>query len=186
MSSLKKALGAIAFIAAFQFLTAVLVAESVVPGYNNQINAISELGLGSTAALFNSSVILAGVLMAVAAYMAFKFYKKLYVGAAVFVCGAGIAAVGIFPMDMGLPHTLASNIAFFLGPLIAVGSFWFTKKPYSYLFAALGIVSILAAIPYSTGIALGIGEGLLERIIVYPFLLWAMAFGLYLIASKEN
>ena len=185
-NTLAKYLGALAFIAAFQFLTATLIAESMLPGYDNQMQVISELGLGKTAGLFNSSIILAGALMMVAAFFTYKLYKKLYAGAAVFVCGAGIAGVGIFPMDTGFAHDLASNTAFFLGPLIAIGSFWFSRKPAAYLFVALGIISIVSAMLFISGIDLGFGIGLMERLIVYPFLIWAMAFGTYLIVSKEG
>jgi hypothetical membrane protein len=39
---------------------------------------------------------------------------------------------------------------------------------------------------FSMGIYLGLGIGGMERMIVYPTLIWTVAFGGYLIGSKET
>lgn len=179
----KKTTGALALFAALQFTAAMFVSESLYPDYDRAQNFISDLGVGSTAAIFNTSIILAGILTLAAAYFGYTAYKNIIIPVAVGIVGLSFVGIGVFPEDTGDAHTWASNIAFFLGALIAIGSYKFSEKPAAYLFALLGMISLAAALLYSNGIYFGLGVGLAERVIVYPFLLWAILFGLKLLTT---
>lgn len=103
----KRIAGLLCFVGASQFLIIMLICEALYPGYSVSENMISDLGVGSTAAFFNSSIIILG------------------------------------------GTTLASLLLFVLG---------------SYL---------------------GLGPGGMERMVVYPVILWGVGFGGYLMASER-
>ena len=54
-----------------------------------------------------------------------------------------------------------------------------------YICVLLGAISLAALALYHANIDLGIGWGM-ERMIVYPALIWAMVFGGYLMALKRK
>jgi hypothetical protein len=81
---------------------------------------------------------------------------------------------------------------FLLTPLAAIFSFRFTRAPSSHLFAVLGVLSLAALV--GSGIAqlitgnlqVGLGVGGIERLAVYPFLLWMIGFGAYLTGAADE
>ena len=111
--------------------------------------------------------------------------KNLLFAGGVLALAISIMCIGIFPENVQPEHYFASYLTFLLGPLAAIGSFWFSKKPWKYLFAALGIISLTAAALLTNGETLGIGIGFVERVIVYPFLIWGIAFGVYLFREAD-
>ena len=48
-------LGALLFVGAAQFILVITIAEGLYPGYSVATNALSDLGVGQTAILFNAS-----------------------------------------------------------------------------------------------------------------------------------
>jgi hypothetical membrane protein len=55
-----KVAGALIFIAASQFVLGLIVAEALYSGYSGSKNYISDLGVGPSSMIFNSSVFLMG------------------------------------------------------------------------------------------------------------------------------
>ena len=64
--------GALFFFGAVQFIIALMVAEALYPAYSISGNWISDLGVGSTAWIFNSSVFLFGACVITASYLFFR------------------------------------------------------------------------------------------------------------------
>ena len=60
------------------------------------------------------------------------------------------------------------------------------KAPLSYFSAAAGVITLLAIVLYGTDTYLGLGQGGMERMIVYPVLIGGLAFGGYLMAIGES
>jgi len=178
-----KVAGALIFVGAVQFILGMLVAECVYPNYSVANHYISDLGKldAVSAPLFNTSVFLLGLLVAVSAYFLRQIVRnKVFLGFLV-LCGVGAMGVGIFPEDFGILHTIVSLIAFLFGALSAIASYKYQKPPLSYFAVILGLTSLAALILFATGIHLGLGKGGMERMIAYPVLLWAIAFSGHLL-----
>jgi hypothetical protein len=88
-------------------------------------------------------------------------------------------------------HEVVSDVAFIFGGLAPIAAYRLLRKPFNYFSAVLGLVSLCAMVllsaQYTFGLGeqyfLGLGPGGLERMIVYPILLWEMGLGGYLVAS---
>ncbi|MGB9659567.1 MAG: DUF998 domain-containing protein [Nitrososphaerales archaeon] len=63
-----KVAGALLFVGTVQFILGLVVAEVLFPNYNVSKNFISDLGVGPTSLIFNSSVILFGLSLVISAY----------------------------------------------------------------------------------------------------------------------
>lgn len=178
---LKKMIGFVLILAAVLFFSTMIYSESNSPGYSAFSNLISELGVGKTAGLFNSTAIITGFALVVLSYFFFKALKKLFFSILFAITGLGIAGVGLFPLTTGLPHEVSAFAAFFGGGLTAVYSAKFFARKIAYVFAFLGFFSLIALGLFALNLDFGLGIGLLERLIVYPFLIWAIIFGIALI-----
>ncbi len=66
--SREKVAGMVFFIAAAQFLLGLIIAEASYSGYSVSANYISDLGIGPSAVIFNSSVFLGGLLLLIGTY----------------------------------------------------------------------------------------------------------------------
>lgn len=64
----RRVAGTIIFVAGAQFVLGMLVAEALYPNYSISQNYISDLGAGPSAAIFNSSVFLLGLMVVAGAY----------------------------------------------------------------------------------------------------------------------
>jgi hypothetical membrane protein len=89
--------------------------------------------------------------------------------------------VSLFPENSILAiHATGAFIVFVFGAISAIYSFRFTKSPFRYFSILLGMIS-LAALPLLADSSL-LGFGGAERLVVYPYTIWALAFGAYLTA----
>lgn len=189
-----KIAGALIFVGAVQFILGMLVAECLYPGYSVSGNYISDLGVGTTAPIFNISVFVLGAMVAVSVYFLKQVVRSKILLSFLALCGVGAMGVGIFPENLGVLHTAFSLIAFLFGALSAIASYKIQKPPLSYFAAILGLTSLFALILFAASESimhiigsqasdfyLGLGKGGMERMIAYPMLLWAIGFGGYLI-----
>jgi hypothetical membrane protein len=182
--TLRNTAGTLLFVGAAQFLVAMIVAEALYPGYSVSGNWISDLGVGPTAALFNSSVSLFGILAVVGSYFLFRASKDHLLPALLALSGLGAMGVGIFPETTGMPHIAAATLAFIFGALAAIAAYRIERPPLSYFSVILGISSLTAMVLLHFQSYLGIGFGGMERMIVYPILLWTVGFGGYLMSKN--
>ncbi|MCX6660128.1 MAG: DUF998 domain-containing protein [Candidatus Bathyarchaeota archaeon] len=176
--------GPLLLVGSTQFIISMIVAESVYPGYSISLNYISDLGVGPTAAIFNFSAFLLGLMTVVSAYFMHREFQNVVFTAFIGLAGIGAMAVGIFPETTGLPHALAAIITFLFGGLAAITAYKLEKKPLNYFSVALGIVSLTALILSLGNASLGLGKGGMERMIAYPVLVWESAFGGHMINAR--
>lgn len=178
----QKLAGALLFIGATQFIVGMFLAEATYPGYSISENFISDLGVGPSASVFNSSVFLLGLTAVVAAYLLQRAFGQLVVSVFFALAGAGAMGVGIFPESFGtgLVHTLASLVAFLFGGLAAIIAYKLEKPPLTYLSVVMGVIALLALGLFLGNYFLSLGKGGMERMIAYPILLWVVGFGGYL------
>jgi len=104
-------------------------------------------------------------------------FKSKPLVAVLLLAGIGVAGVGILTETMLGPHLIFSFMAFFFSGLAAILSFKVINSPFKYIAAVLGIVALLALVLFVAGVDLGLGHGGIQRMIVYPALMWYLDFG---------
>ena len=200
----KRLAGTLLTIGALQWFFGVMIAEGLHEGYNltpsqwipysNQIHYVSELGLGSTAPIFNVSTIILGLMVAFAAYLLYLKSKEILFSSLLFICGVGAAGVGVFPTNIQPIHGIFQLFALWFGAFSAILSYRKQEAPLSYISAVLGIVSFVTSIVFfpclglevnNMSTFLGLGKGVMERIVIYPLILWVVSYG-YCIAGRTS
>ena len=182
------------FVACAQFIVALVVAEAFYPGYSVAQNYISDLGatcratctvVQPTSTIFNSSVTLLGLLTLVSSYFIQRGFRWRVFTFLVFMTGIGATGVGVFPETAGVIHHVVSLITFVFAGLSAFASYRLQRAPSSYLSVLLGLITLSALALYVSNIFLGLGPGGMERMIVYPALIWALGFSSRLMTSSS-
>jgi hypothetical membrane protein len=194
--------GAFFFVATTQFILGLVIAEALQPGYSVSGNYVSDLGIGPFAIVFNSSIFLLGLLLVIGVYFlrqtsGFELVNKL-----LFLMGMAAMGVGILTKDFTVAHGAVSSAAFFFSGLSAIASAKVLKKPLSLISIVLGVMtlgtlglysigmvtsgSITSSIEYDSSFYLGLGPGGIERMIVYPALIWLTGFSWHLASQREN
>ena len=191
-----KIAGTLLFVGGTQFIIALIIAETIYPGYNVSHNVISDLGVwGRTSAfVFNPSVMIFGLTVMAGSYFIYREFKSRLVSVLVELAGLGSLGVGIFPENTFLVnghavlHLTSALLAFIVGATASMSLFKITKSPFKYLTVIVGAVTFLAVVLFAatrgTGY-LGIGEGGMERMIAYPTILGLIAFGGYLLGRND-
>ncbi|MEM0442862.1 MAG: DUF998 domain-containing protein [Candidatus Caldarchaeum sp.] len=164
--------GALLFISIVQFMMALRIAESVYPGYSVSGNYISDLGVGVAAPIFNTSIIILGICIILAAYLGAEAFRSRLFRAFIALAGIGAAGVGVFPENVPVLHSVMSLITFLFAGVSAVYGVRVFDKPVGLLSVVAGIVSLAALMLFITGNYMGLGHGGMERLIVYPVLVW--------------
>ena len=171
------------------------VAEFLYPGYSVSQNFISDLGatcrngvcdvVEPSATIFNSTVSFLGLMLILSSYFIQKAFRKTYVTILIAVTGLGALGVGIFPETAGILHTLFSLITFAGAGLAILSATKIVKGPVRILSIILGLATLTSLTLFATKNYLGLGPGGMERLIVYPALMWALIFGGHL-CRKET
>ena len=182
----RKVAGALLFVGSVQCLLGLVIAESLYPSYSVSENYISDLGVGTTSLIFNSSVFLLGVTAVAGAYFIQHAFDSKLLSVLLTLTGVGAMGVGLFPETFGAIHGIASLITFLFGGLSAIMSYKLQKPPLSYASVLLGALSLVALALFGSGTYLGLGKGGMERMIAYPTLLWAVGFGSHLMGHSKD
>ncbi len=192
----RRAAGASLFVGAVQFVIGMHLAEYLYPGYSVSGNFISDLGATCratlctiyqpSAAIFNFSVILFGLLILLCSYFIWCEFKSSLITALFCVSGLGAIGVGLFPETAGFLHDIVSFITFLFNGFVAIAASKLVKSPFSYFSILMGMASLTALVLYVDKIYLGLGPGGMERMIAYPVILWAISFGGYLMSPQHT
>jgi hypothetical membrane protein len=189
------------FVGAAQFLVGMMVAEALYPGYSISGNYISDLGAfcngtfpnagfcviyQPTSNIFNSSVFLLGVLLVVAAYVFWRPHDVRVFPVLVLLTGIGAMGVAVFPETNAVAHEITSDVAFLFAGLSAIWGYRLTKSPMSYFSVILGVVNLVAIALFTANVLFGLGVGGMERMIVYPVIIWALGIGGYFMNSAAG
>jgi hypothetical membrane protein len=181
-----KVAGVFFFVAATQFFLGLLLAEALYPGYSIAQNYISDLGVGPSALIFNTSIFLLGVLMMVGTYFLHRTFNIKVFTVLLIIAALGSMGVGLFTENSEPMHSITSLLVFLFGSLSAIYSFRVMKLPFSLISIFLGMMSLFALVLFAAQQYLGLGVGGMERMIVYPVLMWAIGFSGYLFAFPEK
>ena len=178
-------LGILLFVGAAQYILLTNIAEALYPGYSVATNAMSDLGVGQTAVLFNSSTVVFGAFILIGLLLGRRAIGTgLTITLAVF--GACFGGLGVFPPTTGALHVGIALGMFVFGAVSAIISYRVLRPPLSYASVGLGIIALVALVLVLTHNYLGIGFGGMERMIDYPLFLWALGFGGALIGAKST
>jgi hypothetical membrane protein len=174
-------------------MTVIMIAASMAPGYDIAGGAISDLGvIAETAMLFNASLVLVGVLNALAGLALHRVNGGTWLLAAYLVAGAGALGAGLVPLDRGGLHGLFALVAFVGFNLEAIGSARLATGPMRAISIGAGVMGLAfvglmvigdAGNPAVFG---PLGHGGAERMIVYPAMLWMLAFGGFLLGDARR
>ncbi|MCL4344427.1 MAG: DUF998 domain-containing protein [Nitrososphaerota archaeon] len=178
--------GTFLFLGTFQFIILMIVSEALYPSYSISKNYISDLGVGGTAYIFNTSIIIFGLFVLISSYPIFLKFKLRPFLVSMMLAGIGAIGVGMFPE--GSPyylHTIMSLAAFLFGGISSILSYKILNLPLNIISATCGVITLTALVLYTENIYIMIGPGGMERLIVYPILLWVLGFSGHLMASNK-
>ncbi|QKR00437.1 DUF998 domain-containing protein [Metallosphaera tengchongensis] len=174
--------GKILVISVAQFWIFMLLSEELYKGYNLNQNYISDLGVGSTAIIFNSSIVLMGILIILSGLL---FSSKIL--SSFLIIGAiGMIGVGVFPETTGTPHLISALLAFLFSSLASFPAFKMINSNLRYLFPILGVISLISLVFFIFHDYGPIGPGGVERFIVLPDIVWAISFGSIMGSKNET
>jgi len=175
------------------FVTVVMLAAAMVPGYDLNAAAISDLGvLAETALLFNATLVAVGLLNVAAGYLLYRHHGRVGLLIPFVLAGLGAIGAGVFTLDDAGVHGLFALLAFVFFNVQALVLARRFDGPMRYVSAALGVVGLVFVVVMAVGDAGNtavfgpIGHGGTERLIVYPPMVWAVAVGGYLLASDAG
>jgi hypothetical membrane protein len=181
-----KTAGIIFFIGTTQLIFGLIIAEAYYPGYNISQNYISDLGIGPSAIIFNLSIFLLGLFIFLGTYFLYKFLNnKVFTVMLIFI-GLGCVGVGIFTDDVQPIHSIAAIIIFLFGGFAAIFSYKLLKIRFKLINIILGIIALSALVLFITNQYLWLGPGGMERMIVFPILIWTYIVSYYLISQPEK
>ncbi len=194
--------GVFFFIASTQFVLGLVVAEALYPDYSMSGNYISDLGVGPSSMIFNSSIFLLGLLSIIGSYFLPRTINFRTLSLLLALMSIGAIGAGIFTKNSTAIHGAVSSMAFLFSGLSAIASFKVLKRPLSVISVILGVIVLGALSLFAIGLLasgsfteieaqdsvffLGLGPGGMERMIVYPALIWLAGFSGNLIALTEK
>jgi len=190
-----KMAGALLLIGGVQWFLAITLAEGLHPGYNSGVHYVSSLGVGATSLFYNASLLALGVSILAGAYLLQGSLGSRAFIILLTITGLATLGVGLFPENVRPWHGIVTPVALLFGGFSAIASYRLQKPPLSYVYALLGALSLAVGIlfnPYlglpreSTATYLGLGKGTMERMVIYPILLWMIGFGGQLAGSIDK
>jgi len=177
---------------AAEFVTAIMLAAAMAPDYDFGASAISDLGvIDETALLFNASLVFVGLCNIVGGYLFYRVHGRRWIAAIFALAGIGAIGAGVFTLDSEGIHGLFALVAFLAFNLQAIATATRLRgamRAFSVLAGGLGLVFVvLMAIGDGGNTAAfgAIGHGGTERMIVYPVMIWLIAFGGYLLGLRD-
>ncbi len=190
------AAGALLFSGMVIFIIGLNVAEELYPGYSVSMNYISDLGAtcrGSdcrvfqpSSMIFNTSVFMAGLFAVIASYLlCLDLRTRLFPGLLA-LAGIGSMGVGLFPEYHIYLHYASASLAFVSGGIAAISALTVERSIMRYFSFLQGTMTIIAIVLFVSNHHMGLGPGGMERMILYPFALWAVGFGGYLMQPCEE
>lgn len=188
--------GSLLFAGMTIFIIGLNVSEELYPGYSVSENYISDLGatcrsgecqvFQPSSLIFNSCVFIAGLCAAIASYFLWREFKTRLFPGLLALAGAGAMGVGLFPEYNLFLHYTSAFLAFVFGGLATIAASTVAKSVMRYFSIMMGLLTLIAFVLMVTHHYMGLGPGGMERMVLYPFALWALGFGGYLLNPCEK
>jgi hypothetical membrane protein len=127
--SRKTLAGTLIFLGALIFLFGLIIAETLSPRYS-ATQAMSDLGVGTTALFFNGSIAIFGILvMGGVLLLSREGMEKTFTGLLA-LTGAGALCTGLFPETAGTSHVISAITVFLCGGICALYSAKVFRPPW--------------------------------------------------------
>ncbi|RJS77275.1 DUF998 domain-containing protein [Candidatus Bathyarchaeota archaeon] len=175
--------------------TFILLAINYYPPFSWTDNALSDLGVvkGITSVLFNSGLIIAGILTLVFATGLFRFLNEKAtgkIGGLLFVLAAlALTAIGVFPENFGEIHFYVS-VAFFVFSPLAMFSFSaaFTQTGNARLGVFTFLVALIAALVWIIHWTIPFGKGVAipETLSSLSASVWSIVVGFKMLKASSH
>lgn len=189
--------GLLFFLAGSLVLMGIITGEMFYPAeynYTTSRSMISDLGATEppnsiitqpSATIFNTSMMIAGILLLIGTYFVFRTYNDLIVLLFFGLLSIGVLGVGIFPGNMNPMHPIFAMMAFVGGGIAAITSYRIIKSPFRFVAVAFGLITLISLFTsgYFTPI---LGGGGIERWVAYPVILWIIGLGGYLLGVSSQ
>ena len=190
--------GVLLLLAGTTVLMGIITAEALYPAsYNTHTQSVSDLAAmrpdnivrQPSATIFNLTMILAGLSIAVAAYFLHRAGNRRRMMLPVAVLGVGMVGVGFFPGNHLAPHTFFAMTAFTAGGVGAIATAKLHTGALRWLHTSLGIIALTSLVVGGVFLVdwapvARLGEGGVERWVVYPVVLWVVTLGASLASSR--
>ncbi len=163
--------------------------QAVYPTFSTRNDAISTLGgVGEpTSLVWNSAIVLTGLLWLLSTYKLFHNGGRKLSSVPFYLAGIGFLFVGLSPWNKyPVTHTIGALLVFFFGAISCLVAWRLTGKTIGKISLVSGVLPFLAFFGGVDGLDNLLGTGGAERMIYYPILLWAIAFGGYLLNLENN
>jgi hypothetical membrane protein len=181
-------------------LLAIITAEALYPAdYRSSVNTVSDLAAmrpddvvrQPSAAIFNVTMVVAGLAIAAAAGLLARAGARLSAVLPLGGLGLGMVGVGVFPGNTVMAvHELVSLLAFLSGGLAAALAARLVARPLRPVLVLLGAVALLFLVGYQLlgdlPVFESLGEGGVERWIVYPVALSLVVLGSALAGTQAD
>jgi hypothetical membrane protein len=189
-SDARRASGFLLFLLAAEFMTAIMLAASMAPAYDIHGGAISDLGVvKETALLFNASLVFIGALNILGGYLFYRSHGRAWILGVFLLAGLGAIGAGLFPLYTSDAHSLFALLAFVFFNVEAIACAVVVTGPMRVISAVAGVVGLGFVVLMVIGDAGNpavfgaMGHGGAERMIVFPVMIWLLAFGGYLLGT---
>jgi hypothetical membrane protein len=185
--------GVLLFALAAAFLLVTMLAASIAPAYDFHGAAISDLGvLDETAVLFNSLLVLIGILNVAGGCLLYRWHGRGWLFALYVIAGIGAVGAGLFPLSTGGVHAIFALLAFLFFNLEGLATAALAAGP----LRVIGLVASAVGLVYAVLMVIGdagnpavfgpIGHGGSERMIAYPVMLWLLAYSGHLMGRAGH
>jgi len=155
--------------------------------------AVPSSPIQPASAIFVSAIFVSSILGFCYAYLLHRAttHRRFALAIGVSMVGWFVVGLSYFPFYLGMTgetvvisafvmHLSGAYADFLVGMVAAISTWWFTRAPMRYVTVILVAVSAAGFMLMFSGNYLGLGLGGMQRIGVYPMMLWSVAFGAYL------
>jgi hypothetical membrane protein len=191
LDAVRRVAGLALIVLAAEFMTAIMLGASMAPAYDLDGGAISDLGAtAETALLFNGSLVFIGLLNLLAGLALYRSHGRAWRFGTFALAGLGAIGAGLFPLSTGELHSLFALLAFVFFNVEALACATLVVGPMRLIGLVLGTIGLGFVVVMAVGdggspaVFGAIGHGGAERMIVYPPMVWLMAFGGYLLGRQ--
>lgn len=184
-SDWEKIAGMLIIIASIELVAFILIAQHLYPNYSLANNYISDLGVGSTAPIFNSAVSLFGLIIIAASALIWKGGRHRYAAIMFFLSGIGGLGVGLFPETTGIYHLAFAGLVFGGVAVNAIIFYRIFNGRLAYYSLIVGLIAIfILFLSPLLNINLGLGHGGAEELLFYEEIIWVCVVGICFISKK--
>ncbi len=191
----REALGFFLFIGPLQFILSVLIAEGMAESYDSGLHYVSSLGVGATANLFNTSVLILGICILLGTYFFHLEYPERIPTVFLLLTALSAVGVGVFPEDAPPFHGIFTGFVFLFAAIFLISIIKVNRSLPLISLSILGGVILIASLLFLPYLGLdvedptkflGFMKGTLERFIIYPTLSGFLILSGYLSRSTDT